>query len=120
MTRCSSGPGSPSPTTCGPASAFACPRGVRTHHGANGATLGANVTVVCGVTVGEYAMVGAGAVITADVPAHVLMLGVPARRAGWVCVCGADISPGRGLHLRPHLPGTADGGSEPTNRHDMS
>ncbi|WP_374567931.1 acyltransferase [Ideonella sp.] len=49
-----------------------------------GATLGANATIVCGVTVGEYAFVGAGAVVTKDVPAHALMAGVPARRIGWM------------------------------------
>ena len=53
-----------------------------------GATLGANCTIVCGVTIGRYAFVGAGAVITHDVPDYALMLGVPARRAGWVCSCG--------------------------------
>ena len=59
-----------------------------------GASLGANVTVVCGVTIGEHALIGAGAVVTADVPAHALMVGVPARRTGWVCACGADLTPG--------------------------
>ena len=49
-----------------------------------GATLGANCTVVCGVTVGDYAFVGAGAVVSRDVPAYALMLGVPARRVGWM------------------------------------
>lgn len=49
-----------------------------------GATLGANSTIVCGVTVGEFAFVGAGAVINRDVPAYALMLGVPARQAGWM------------------------------------
>jgi UDP-2-acetamido-3-amino-2,3-dideoxy-glucuronate N-acetyltransferase len=49
-----------------------------------GATLGANCTVVCGVTVGEYAFVGAGAVINRDVPAYALMVGVPARQIGWM------------------------------------
>ena len=49
-----------------------------------GATLGANCTVVCGVTIGRHAFVGAGAVVTHDVPNFALMLGVPARRAGWV------------------------------------
>ena len=49
-----------------------------------GATLGANSTIVCGVTVGEYAFVGAGAVINRDVPAFALMVGVPARQAGWM------------------------------------
>lgn len=49
-----------------------------------GATLGANCTIVCGVTVGEYAFVGAGAVINRDVPAFALMAGVPARQIGWM------------------------------------
>ena len=53
-----------------------------------GASLGANATVVCGVEVGAWSMVGAGSVITADVPAHGLMLGTPARLRGWVCICG--------------------------------
>jgi UDP-2-acetamido-3-amino-2,3-dideoxy-glucuronate N-acetyltransferase len=53
-----------------------------------GATIGANATVVCGHVIGEYAFIGAGAVITKNVPAYALMLGNPARRAGWVCQCG--------------------------------
>ena len=54
-----------------------------------GASIGANATVVCGHTVGRWALIGAGAVVTSDVPDHALMLGVPARRAGWACECGA-------------------------------
>jgi UDP-2-acetamido-3-amino-2,3-dideoxy-glucuronate N-acetyltransferase len=53
-----------------------------------GATLGANCTVLCGVTVGRYALVGAGAVVTKDVPDYALVIGAPARIAGWVCECG--------------------------------
>lgn len=53
-----------------------------------GATLGANSTIVCGVEIGRYAFVGAGAVVTRDVPAYALVLGAPARRAGWTCRCG--------------------------------
>jgi UDP-2-acetamido-3-amino-2,3-dideoxy-glucuronate N-acetyltransferase len=49
-----------------------------------GATLGANCTIVCGTTLGEYAFIGAGAVVNRDVPAHALMVGVPARRIGWM------------------------------------
>jgi UDP-2-acetamido-3-amino-2,3-dideoxy-glucuronate N-acetyltransferase len=49
-----------------------------------GATLGANCTIVCGATIGEYAFIGAGAVVNRDVPAFALMLGVPARQAGWM------------------------------------
>ena len=53
-----------------------------------GATIGANATIVCGNNVGDYAMVAAGAVVTKDVPAHVLVAGVPARAIGFVCACG--------------------------------
>jgi UDP-2-acetamido-3-amino-2,3-dideoxy-glucuronate N-acetyltransferase len=53
-----------------------------------GASLGANSTVVCGVTLGRYAFVGAGAVVTKDVPDYALMVGVPAQRIGWMCYCG--------------------------------
>lgn len=53
-----------------------------------GATIGANATIVCGVTLGRYAFIGAGAVVTSDVPDYALMVGVPARRVGWVCSCG--------------------------------
>ncbi len=53
-----------------------------------GATLGANSTVLCGLTVGRYALVGAGAVVTRDVPDHAEVVGVPARVRGWRCVCG--------------------------------
>lgn len=53
-----------------------------------GATIGANATIVCGITLGEYAFIGAGAVVAADVPPFGLMVGVPARRVGWMCQCG--------------------------------
>ena len=56
-----------------------------------GATLGANSTIVCGVTIGEHAFIGAGAVVNRDVPNHALMLGVPARRQGWMCNCGVQL-----------------------------
>jgi UDP-2-acetamido-3-amino-2,3-dideoxy-glucuronate N-acetyltransferase len=59
-----------------------------------GATLGANATVVCGHTLGEYAFVGAGAVVTRDVPAYALMVGTPARRIGWMCYCGVRLPAG--------------------------
>ncbi|MEW6729909.1 MAG: acyltransferase [Acidobacteriota bacterium] len=52
-----------------------------------GATIGANATIVCGIRIGAYAMVGAGAVITHDIPAYALCYGNPARVHGWVCVC---------------------------------
>jgi len=54
-----------------------------------GATIGANATIVCGATIGPYAFVGAGAVVTSDVAPHAVMTGVPARRTGWICRCGA-------------------------------
>lgn len=56
-----------------------------------GTTIGANATIVCGATLGEYAFVGAGAVVSKDVPAYALMVGVPARRVGWMCQCGARL-----------------------------
>jgi UDP-2-acetamido-3-amino-2,3-dideoxy-glucuronate N-acetyltransferase len=58
-----------------------------------GATIGANATIVCGNTIGAYALVGAGAVVTRDVPDHALMLGVPAKRVGWVSHAGERLGP---------------------------
>jgi UDP-2-acetamido-3-amino-2,3-dideoxy-glucuronate N-acetyltransferase len=57
-----------------------------------GATIGANATIVCGNTIGQYAFIGAGAVITADVPDYALMVGNPARQIGWSCRCGERLS----------------------------
>ncbi len=56
-----------------------------------GATLGANCTIVCGVTIGEYSFVGAGAVINKDVPAYALMVGVPAKQIGWMSEFGEQL-----------------------------
>jgi len=56
-----------------------------------GASLGANATIVCGVTIGPWAMVAAGAVVTKDVPGYALVAGVPARIIGWVCQCGVTL-----------------------------
>jgi UDP-2-acetamido-3-amino-2,3-dideoxy-glucuronate N-acetyltransferase len=62
-----------------------------------GATLGANVTIVAGTTLGEYAFIGAGAVVARDVLDYALMVGVPARRIGWMCQCGERLpDSGRG------------------------
>jgi len=57
-----------------------------------GATIGANATILCGNQIGAYAMVGAGAVVTRDVPPHALVVGAPARRVGWVCRCGETLA----------------------------
>jgi UDP-2-acetamido-3-amino-2,3-dideoxy-glucuronate N-acetyltransferase len=56
-----------------------------------GATLGANATIICGITIGEYAFVGAGAVVTKDIPPYSLVMGNPARHAGWICMCGVRL-----------------------------
>jgi UDP-2-acetamido-3-amino-2,3-dideoxy-glucuronate N-acetyltransferase len=57
-----------------------------------GASIGANATIVCGVTIGAYAFIGAGAVVTKDVPDYALMIGNPARRSGWMCYCGIKLT----------------------------
>lgn len=70
-----------------------------------GATLGANCTIVCGVTIGEYAFVGAGAVVNKDVPAYALMVGVPARQIGWMSEFGEQLDlpvQGEGETTCPH------------------
>jgi UDP-2-acetamido-3-amino-2,3-dideoxy-glucuronate N-acetyltransferase len=56
-----------------------------------GATLGANCTIICGVTIGQYALIGAGAVVTKDIPDYGLAVGSPARISGWVCECGMNL-----------------------------
>ncbi|MBI5665737.1 MAG: Gfo/Idh/MocA family oxidoreductase [Nitrospirae bacterium] len=56
-----------------------------------GATIGANSTIVCGVTIGSYALIGAGAVVKADVPDYAVMAGVPAKQIGWACICGVPL-----------------------------
>jgi len=82
-----------------------------------GASIGANATVVCGVTVGPFALVGAGSVVTADVPAHALVTGNPARRVGWVCRCGQslpdELTCRCGRAFRPEGDGLAPVGAEP-------
>ncbi len=56
-----------------------------------GATIGANATIVCGVTIGEYALIAAGAVVKKDVPPHAIVAGVPAKQIGWACKCGVTL-----------------------------
>ncbi len=56
-----------------------------------GATIGANATILCGVTIGERALVGAGAVVTKDVPRHAIVAGTPAAQIGWACTCGETL-----------------------------
>lgn len=86
---------------CGPSCVFTnvtTPRANFPVHGVykktlvkEGASLGANCTIVCGHTIGRYAMIAAGAVVTKDVPDNALMAGVPARQIGWVCECGKKL-----------------------------
>ncbi len=57
-----------------------------------GASIGANSTIICGITIGEYSMIGAGSVLTKDVPPHALMIGNPARLVGFVCECGEKLN----------------------------
>lgn len=56
-----------------------------------GATLGANSTILCGITIGRYAFIGAGTVVTKDVPDHALVVGNPGRITGWMCLCGVKL-----------------------------
>jgi UDP-2-acetamido-3-amino-2,3-dideoxy-glucuronate N-acetyltransferase len=88
---------------CGPSMCFAndaTPRskypkgliGCRQSLVKEGASIGANATVIVGNTIGRHAMIGAGAVVTKAVPDHALMLGVPARQTGWACECGVQLN----------------------------
>ncbi len=89
---------------CGPSMVFtnvktprcAYPRNTSEHYARTlvkyGASIGANATIVCGVTVGEWAFVGAGAVVTRDIPPYGLVQGVPGRLIGWACECGIPLS----------------------------
>jgi UDP-2-acetamido-3-amino-2,3-dideoxy-glucuronate N-acetyltransferase len=60
----------------------------------HGASIGANATIVCGSTLGRYSFVGAGAVVTRDIPDFALVVGVPAEQIGWVCKCGTRLPEG--------------------------
>jgi UDP-2-acetamido-3-amino-2,3-dideoxy-glucuronate N-acetyltransferase len=59
-----------------------------------GVTVGANATIVCGHTIGEYAFIGAGSVVTRDIPAYALVFGNPAKQHGWMCQCGVKLDTG--------------------------
>lgn len=88
---------------CGPSCVFtnvklprsAFPRNTQDHYlitlVKQGATIGANATIVCGHTIGQYAFIGAGATITKDVPDYALVYGNPAKRVGWMCQCGVRL-----------------------------
>jgi acetyltransferase-like isoleucine patch superfamily enzyme len=68
-----------------------------------GASIGANATIVCGVTLHEHAMVAAGSVVTRDVPPHGLVCGAPARLVGYVCICGQKLPVERGQKPAVHV-----------------
>ncbi|MEO8611533.1 MAG: DapH/DapD/GlmU-related protein [Chloroflexota bacterium] len=90
-------------TFCGPSMVFtnvktprsAYPRNTSADYATTlvkyGASIGANATVVCGITIGEWAFVAAGAVVTRDVPPYALVMGMPAEIMAWVCECGAKL-----------------------------
>ncbi|GAB6179343.1 Gfo/Idh/MocA family oxidoreductase [Desulfotomaculum defluvii] len=68
-----------------------------------GASVGANSTIVCGIEIGKYALIGAGSVVTKDVPDHALMVGNPAKQIGWVCQCGERLEPGKTCERCGHV-----------------
>lgn len=77
-----------------PRAAFPCApaSGYLTTRVGHGASIGANATLVCGINIGKWALIAAGAVVTRDVRDHARVLGVPARAAGWVCQCGLSLN----------------------------
>ena len=89
---------------CGPSMVFTNVHNPRAHvvrkheyrptYVREGASIGANATIICGNELGKYCFIGAGAVVTKPVPAYALMVGNPARRVGWVCACGEKLPAG--------------------------
>lgn len=89
-------------TFCGPSVVFTNVMNPRSHISrkheyratrvCQGATIGANATIVCGLTLGRYCLVGAGSVVTGDVPDHALVYGNPAKQHGWMCACGVKLT----------------------------
>lgn len=57
-----------------------------------GATIGANATILCGITIGEYALIGAGSVVTKNISPYALIIGVPGKPVGWICECGTKLT----------------------------
>jgi acetyltransferase-like isoleucine patch superfamily enzyme len=107
------GPGAVFTNDAGPRAPYPKgPAGWRATLVRRGATVGANATVLAGLTIGRWAMVGAGAVVTADVPDHALVVGNPARQAGWACECGRTLPEGLacacGRSYRPTGAGTLE------------
>lgn len=85
-----------------------------------GCTIGANATILPGIRLGRFAMIGAGAVVTADVPDHVLVTGSPARPQGTVCSCGRPLRtevPGRAVAVCPHCHATVETGGDSYKDH---
>src|SRR5207249_2455423 len=84
-----------------------------------GATIGANATILCGLTIGAQALVAAGSVVIRDVPAHAVVAGNPARRVGWICACGERLPEalacpcGRRYRLAGEAEGLVPAGSPP-------
>lgn len=81
-----------------------------------GASIGANATIVCGNEIGAWAMIGSGAVVASDVPSHALVLGVPARQRGWACECGAVLSEDLSCSVCGRTYEQGDGGLEEVRR----